>query len=170
MKDTKKLVFVALFIALQIVLTRFFSIQTPIVRIGFGFLPLAICAMMFGPWIGGIAAVIADIIGVVLFSSGAFFPGFTLTAFLTGAVYGLLLHNKPKNFIRIALAAVIVTMVINLGLDTLWVKMITGNAYLAILPTRVVKSLIMIPIQISLIQIMWRYVMSRINYIKTAAI
>lgn len=170
MKDTKKLVFVALFIALQIVLTRFFSIQTPIVRIGFGFLPLAICAMMFGPWIGGIAAVIADIIGVVLFSSGAFFPGFTLTAFLTGVAYGLFLHNKPKTFIRITLAVLVVTLGMNLGLDTLWIKMITGNAYLVLLPTRVIKSLVMIPVQISLIQIMWRYVMSRINYVKTAAI
>ena len=58
----------------------------------------------------------------------------------------------------------------NLGLDTLWIKMITGNAYLVLLPTRVIKSLVMIPVQISLIQIMWRYVMSRINYVKTAAI
>ncbi len=171
MKDTRKLVFLALFIALQIVLTRFLSIQTPIVRIGFSFLPLAISSMMFGPLLGGVAAAVADIIGMMLFpSGGAYFPGFTLTAFLTGAAYGLFLYNKPKTFIRITLAVVFVSLFINLGLDTLWIKMITGNAYLAILPTRVIKSLIMIPIQVSLIQIMWRYVVSRLNIMKTATI
>ena len=40
--DVKKLIQISLLIAIEVILTRFCSIQTPIVRIGFGFLPIAI--------------------------------------------------------------------------------------------------------------------------------
>ncbi|MDR1439835.1 MAG: folate family ECF transporter S component [Clostridiales bacterium] len=145
--STRKLIQLAFLIACEIVLTRFCSINTPIVRIGFGFLPVAVAGMLFGPlWAGG-AAALGDIIGVVLFPSGAFFPGYTLTAFLTGFVYGALLHNKG-GWRRTALAVGIVALCWNLGLDTLWLYMITGKGYLALFPTRIVKSVLMAPLQI----------------------
>ena len=37
---------------------------------------------------------------------------------------------------------------LQLGLDTLWLVMITGKGYLALLPTRAIKSLVMIPVQV----------------------
>jgi ECF transporter S component (folate family) len=154
MKDitVKKTVIMALFIALEIVLTRFVSIQTPIIRISFGFLPIAIVAMMFGPIYAGIGAAVGDIIGVALFPVGAYFPGFTLTAFLTGAVYGVFLYKRPKKTPSICIAAFIVTMILQLGLDTLWIRSLTGEAYLALLPARFIKSVIMTPVQIIFIR------------------
>ena len=51
--NTKRLVVLAFLIALEIILTRFCSIQTPIVRIGFGFLPVAMMGILYGPiWAG----------------------------------------------------------------------------------------------------------------------
>ena len=81
--DVKKLIQISLLIAIEVILTRFCSINTPIVRIGFGFLPIAIIAMMYGPLSAGISYAIGDILGMMLFPTGSFFPGFTLTAFLT---------------------------------------------------------------------------------------
>ncbi|AOT71490.1 folate family ECF transporter S component [Geosporobacter ferrireducens] len=165
MRNTRKLVFLALFIALEVVLTRFLSIQTPIVRIGFTFLPIALSSMMFGPWFGGIAAALADILGMMIFpAGGAYFPGFTLTAFLTGSIYGIFLYRKPKNLLRISMAVIVISVIINLGLDTLWLWMITGKAIMVLLPARVIKCLIMIPIQIPMIHVVWHYTLGRLNF------
>jgi ECF transporter S component (folate family) len=154
----KVIVFMGLFIAMEVVLARFLSIQTPIVRIGFTFLPVALSAMLYGPLYSGIAAALADIVGMFLFSSGgAYFPGFTLTAFLSGVIYGLFLHNKNRSFLRVAIPVVIISLGVNLGLDTLWLQMLTGKGFIAILPARIIKCLIMIPIQIIIIEAVWRY-------------
>lgn len=131
------------------------SIHTPIVRIGFGFLPLALTSILYGPWVGGITAAIADLIGFALFPTGTYFPGFTLTAFLTGFTYGLLFHNKPKSQKRVLLSVLIVCIFLNLGLDTLWLSILIGKGYVVLLPTRIIKTLIMIPVQFIIISLVW---------------
>ncbi|MBB6217318.1 ECF transporter S component (folate family) [Anaerosolibacter carboniphilus] len=165
MSNVRKMVFLSLFIALEVVLTRFLSVQTPIVRIGFTFLPIAISSMMFGPIFGGVAAALADIIGMMVFpSGGAYFPGFTLTAFLSGVIYGVVLYKKPKNLVRISISAIIVSIVINLGLDTVWLMILTGKGFIALLPARIIKCLVMIPIQIPMIHIVWNYTVGRLDF------
>ena len=159
--DVKKLIQISLLIAIEVILTRFCSIQTPIVRIGFGFLPIAIIGMMYGPLSAGIAYAIGDLLGMALFPSGSFFPGFTLTAFLTGVTYGLFLYNKPKTWPRIIGSVLIVCLVLNLGLDTYWLSILMGKGYLALLPMRIVKAAIMIPIQTLIIGIIWKKVVIR---------
>lgn len=167
-KNVRKMVLLSLLIAMQIVLTRFFSIHTPIVRIGFSFLPLAIASIMFGPLLGGIAAAVADIIGMMLFpTGGAYFPGFTISAFLTGAIYGILLYKKPKKIYRTSIAVIAIAVFVNIGLGSLWVTMLTGNAIVAILPARIIKSLIMIPIEIIMIQVVWDRVINHLKFFKT---
>lgn len=159
--DVKKLIQISLLIAIEVILTRFCSIQTPIVRIGFGFLPIAIIAMMYGPLSAGIAYAIGDLIGIVLFPTGAFFPGFTLTAFLTGVVYGVFLYNKPKTWFRIIGAVLTVCLVINLGLDTYWLSILMGKGYIALLPTRIIKAALMIPVQTLIIGVIWKKIIIR---------
>ena len=154
--DVKKLIQISLLIAIEVILTRFCSIQTPIVRIGFGFLPIAIIGMMYGPLSAGVAYAIGDLLGVALFPTGSFFPGFTITAFLTGIVYGVFLYNKPKTWPRIIGAVLTVCLVINLGLDTLWLSILMGKGYIALLPTRIMKAVLMIPVQTFIIVIIWK--------------
>jgi ECF transporter S component (folate family) len=132
------------------------SIETPIIRIGFGFLPNVIASIMFGPLLGGIAAATGDILGMLIFPKGAYFPGFTLTAFLGGVIYGLVLHNKKSSIKTSLLAVSIITIFINLGLNTLWLHIITGKAALAILIPRIIKSSIEFPVKISLIYSLWK--------------
>lgn len=152
---TTQLVVMALLVALEIILTRFLSIETPTLRIGFGFLPVAIMAILYGPWWTGAAGIAGDLIGMTLMPKAAFFPGFTLTAFLTGVFYGMFLHKKEISWLRVLAASTFVNVVCSLGLDTLWLSIMYGDAFLVLLPVRLVKAAIMIPLQTVLIYLLW---------------
>ncbi|MGH4120580.1 folate family ECF transporter S component [Clostridium sp.] len=151
MKTTRNFIFMGLLISMEIVLTRFFAIQTPIVRIGFGFIPIVLASVMFGPILGGITAAFSDILGMMLFPKGAYFPGFTLSAFLAGSIYGILLYKKTKTILRIIIAVSIVVIFVDLGLNTYWLSIITGKGVVALIVPRFIKSVIMLPIQSILI-------------------
>ncbi|MGV8984369.1 folate family ECF transporter S component [Clostridium sp.] len=158
MKTTRTFIFMGLMISMQIVLTRFFSIQTPIVRIGFGFIPVVLSSIMFGPVLGGITAAFSDIIGMALFPQGVYFPGFTLSAFLSGTIYGILLYKKPKTMLRIIIAVSFVIIFVDLGLNTYWLSIITGKGVIALFVPRFIKSIIMLPIQSILIYSLIKYI------------
>ena len=143
---THQLVTLAILVALDVIFTRFLSVNTPILRIGFGFLPVVVCAILYGPWKAGAAHAIGDVIGAVLFPSGAFFPGFTLSAFLGGVIYGLFFYQKRRTPLRVLAACAVIMLVLNLGLGSLWISMLYGKSYLALVSVRIVKELIAIPI------------------------
>lgn len=156
-KLIKRLTLSALFIALEIVLTRFLSIQTPYLRIGFYFLPVAISGIMLGPWTAGIIAVLADLIGFFMFfASGAFHPGFTLSAFLSGLIFGGVLYKKEVNTLNVTLASALVHLGVNLGLGTLWLSQILGKGYLALLLPRTMKEVILLVISVPVILVVWK--------------
>ena len=145
--DARSISVIGLLMGLEIILTRFIAIETPIVRIGFGFLPVAIIAMLYGPWIAGTAAAMTDFMGIMLFPKVAlYFPGFTLSAFLIGVIYGLVLYKKPKTLKRVIIAVLLTTLFVNLGLNTLWLKIILDKAVYVIFPARLVQNLILAPI------------------------
>lgn len=106
---TAVLVKAALLAAVSIILTRFFSYMVPlgglpVLRIGFGNLPLIISGMMFGPLVGAVVGIVSDIVGYLINPmGGAYFPGFTLTAALYGFMSGILfqqlkIHKQRINF------------------------------------------------------------------------
>jgi len=165
MRKTRVLVFMGLFIALEVILTRFFAIQTPIVRIGFGFLPIALSAIMFGPVVGGITAMLADIIGMMIAPKGMYFPGFTVSAFITGAVYGLFLYKKNNSVLRVFFAVLTITLIVDLGFNTVWLTMLTGNAASAIIVPRLIKCAIMLPVQVLMVHAAWRYIVGSIQHV-----
>lgn len=161
--NSKTLTQLALLIALQVILTRFLSIQTPIVRIGFGFLPLAVMGIMYGPKIAFVGGIISDILGFFMFPTGTYFPGFTLTTGLTALIFGIFLYNKTYSIKHVIIASVVVCLGLNLCLDTYWLSILLGKGYLALLPTRIVKSLVMIPIQVAVISIVWDKFLNKIR-------
>jgi ECF transporter S component (folate family) len=163
MSKTKTIVFVGLLVSMEVIFTRFLSFETPILRISFGFDPIAISAVLFGPVIGGLTAAIADILGMMIFPKGAYFPGFTLSAFLGGVIYGLFLHRKQVTILNTAISVLLVSLFIDLGLNTLWLSMITGKAAAAILIPRIYARAVMFPIQTVTIHLVWKYIGSRIG-------
>ncbi len=59
-------------------------------------MPVFIAAYLYGPIGGAVVGGIADFIGAILFPIGAYFPGFTLTCVITGAVYGLFFAQEAN--------------------------------------------------------------------------
>lgn len=147
------LVALSMLIALQVVLSRFLSIETPFVKIGTGFVPVMLAGSLFGPVGGLIVGGVSDLVGAILFPFGAYFPGFTLTAAFSGLVYGLMLTGKPP-LSKILVAYLITTVVVTLGFNTLFTAIlyIKGTdpwhiKYLASLSTRLTQAAIMLFIQ-----------------------
>ncbi len=159
MKKTRILVFMSLLVSMNVLLTHVIPvIMTGVVRVSFGFIPLSLSSMLFGPFIGGLGGALTDLIGMVIAPKGPYFPGFTLNAFLSGMIYGLFLYKKPKTIPRIILAVLCVSVFVNLGLNTYWLTILTGKGYLALLPTRIIQNGITSIIQIVMIPLAWRYV------------
>ena len=160
--NTKILTLTGLLIASEVVLSRFLSINAWNIRIGFGFLPIALAGMLLGPLYAGIAAAAADVLGAVLFPTGPFFPGFTLTAFLTGAVFGIFLFKKRSPF-RVLCAVLINQLVLSLLLNSLWISILYGSPFLPLLGTRAVQTAILIPVQLIVISVILRTPVSRFD-------
>ena len=144
------LVQVSLLVALEIVLSRFLSISAFNMKIGFGFVPILLCAMLYGPVWAGAAAAVADLLGALLFPIGPYFPGFTLTAALTGVVFGLFLYKREKLFPALAFAVGINCLVLSFGLNTVWIHILYGAPLLELFPVRALQCFVMIPIQLLL--------------------
>lgn len=96
-KNTKKIVIVAMLVAFDVIFSRLLAFNVLIAKVGLGFAATAVCAMLYGPVWAGVCAALADLVGVLLFPTGAYFPGFTVTAAMTGVIYGLFLYkSRPK--------------------------------------------------------------------------
>lgn len=149
----KKIILTAILLALTIVLSRFLSIKTPIMKLSFEFLPTMICATWLGWKWTVLMKVLADLIGATLFPSGAFFIGYTITTAVAGLLYGLLLYRPTPTrppyrqyVLRVALALIIVALVANLALNTVWASVTSGQAFWPLLVGRVYKNLITVPV------------------------
>lgn len=156
MSSTHRLVLMALLIAMNVVLSRFLSLAAWNVKIGFGFVPIVMAAMMFGPVYGGIVAALADFIGATLFPVGQFFFGFTATAAIGAVIYGLLLHKQPSTK-KIVFAVVAVELICSLGLNTFWISLMYGAPFWSLLPVRGVQSLAMGVVEIVMIKLLVSY-------------
>lgn len=148
---------VAALVAIEIVLTRFCSISAPFVKIGFGFVPIAICGMLFGPVWAGIAGGMADFIGAVAFPFvGAYFPGFTLCAALYGVVYGFFLHRKEVKWYHITMALVLNNLIISMFLSTYFIHMLYGAPYWSLMPVRILQNAILIAVEFVVLRVLQR--------------
>lgn len=159
MSKTKKIVLAGILLALLLVTSRFLSIKTPLLVISFSFIPIMMSAILLGPKYSTLIAALGDFIGAILFPFGTYFPGFTLSAAITGLIYGLILYKNPekeeisdgKFLIRIIVSSVIVLGGVSVFLTSLWLNLMYGKAYLAVVASRVTAQAIMLPIQVVVI-------------------
>ena len=155
--STKKLITLGVLVAMDVVLTRFLSLNAWNTRIGFGFVPMVVAAMMYGPLSSAVVAALADIIGAILFPTGPYFPGFTFSVFLMGIIFGVFLYKK-RSLWRIVVSVLITQFGISLFLTTYWIHMLYGAKYVPLLATRVVQSGIISAAQIIVIPILAKMV------------
>ena len=149
--STRTLTLTALLVAIEIVLSRFLSISAWNIKIGFAFVPVAIAALLLGPVWAGITAALADFLGAILFPVGPYFPGFTLTAFFMGAVYGIFFYRK-QSLTRVVLAVAVHQFVLSLLLNTLWISVLYGSPFGPLLLTRIPQSVLLAVVQVVVIE------------------
>lgn len=141
-------------VALNVVLGRF-SIQiTPEVRLSvLGFIPIAMAGMLMGPLYGALVGAAGDVLNYALFTHayGGYFPGYTLTALLSGVWYGLVLHGKKITWLRAAVAILPVLILGEMGLNSVWTYMLYSKTFWARLPLRLLTNVIECPIKILLL-------------------
>ena len=152
---SKKIILSAMLLAILLVLSRFLSIKSSLLVISFSFIPMMLAGIYLGPKYSTIIAGLGDLIGAILFPFGAYFPGFTLSAALMGLVYGLFLYKKPgeerkdlKFIIQLILSSIIVLGGIKILLESSFLNIIYGKAYVAVVLSRVVTQSIMLPVQV----------------------
>ncbi len=142
-----RLVVCGMLIALDVVLTRFGSVNLWDRRIGFSFVAVAAAAFLYGPLAGALVHGLSDFIGAILFPTGAYFPGYTLTAALIGLLYGLCFYRSTKWW-RIGLGVIGAQVACSILLNTLWISVTNHTPYIALLPGRLLQAGIMTPVQL----------------------
>ena len=170
MTKNKKIILSAMLLALLIVLSRFLSIETQFLVISFSFIPIMMSAIWLGAKYSMIIAALGDLIGAILFPFGAYFPGFTVSAALSGYIYGVFLYNKgekqlnSKIFIfKLIISSILVLGIVNIFINSLWLHILYGEAYLVIIGTRLVTQIIMLPIQIIVIYTLNKFLNPIVN-------
>ena len=160
---TKRISLIAVLIAMQIVLGRIAAINVgDYLKISFGFIPIAICGILTGPVWTMLMAAVCDVLGSLLFPTGAFYPGFTLVAAVGGLIYGLLLHGKSEHIVRCMLCTLTVALICNMILNTFFLCR-TGilpppgnDTFWPRLWTRAIKNLVQFPVNGMILYGVWK--------------
>ena len=144
-----KMAVTAMLIAVATILNRVGAITTPDLKIGFSFIPIMVCGMMFGPVWGGLCGGLADLLAAILMPIGIPHLGITFTAFLSGVIYGILgvVFSKLKNpfaFSAVAAALVVLEKLLcTLALNSLWISQLSGAPYLSQMAVRIPQAVIL---------------------------
>ena len=155
-KKLKTFITLALLIALQVILSRVLSIALWNVKIGFSFLPVALAGMLYGPFGGIVVGACSDFIGATLLPIGPYFPGYTVTAAVTGLLYGLF-FSKSTSPLQITLCVVVKQIISSLLLNTFWIALTSGTSFWALLPTRVFSAVVVGAAEIILLPLVAKY-------------
>lgn len=156
--SVQEVTWMALLIAMQMVLAKL-SVGSNTLKVGFSFIAIGLLGYYFGPVKAAMANVLADIISnVVMPSSGGFFLGFTFSALVAGAIYGYMLYNHKVTVWRSLVTVLLITVVVNTGLNTIWIHMMTNVPYSALLITRLPKEAFSLVYQTGLLYIVLKWI------------
>ena len=168
-KRTLKLVMCALLLSLAGVVSLVEIMPIQEMKITFTYVFIALCGYLYGPITGMAFGASADIIGYIVNPAGGMlFPGFTLTALISGFFYGLLLDRERLAGAKLPLWRIIAaktadTVICNIVLNTFCCSVLYGNTFMALLPARLTKNLIMLPFEIILLVLVIKFVETHIR-------
>lgn len=146
LKVVRNLAILAMFAAIAIIL-GFFSIDIgPYIRIGFSSVVNGMVACLFGPVTGGIFNATLDVFKYILKPVGTFFPPMTAVTVVSGLLYGFFYYKKEITLVRVFTAKFVVMLICNVILNTWCLSILYGDGFLVLLPGRVIKNVIMWPI------------------------
>ena len=150
--NVKTLVFMALFVALDLVVGRLLSIDLGPYRISFGSVVLILSGLWLGPVAGGICGFGADIIGCFM-KGYTVNPLITLAAVMWGVIPALMKglfssseKAKNKRIAWLSVSVVLTGALSSLVTTTAGLVLILGYNFYAIMPGRLVQFVIMMPL------------------------
>lgn len=159
LRRTRTIALTGVLLAAQIALASYGSLRlTDSLWVSLSHLALAPTAMLFGPVVAAVQAAASDILSFLIRPSGPYFPGFTLTALLSGVIYGVALYRTRCTLAHIVIARAAIVVLLNILLNTLFLAMLYGPSYFATMPARALKSLIQWPIDCVLLAVVLRLV------------
>lgn len=155
-KKPRNLAFAALMVAACVALSYLQSI--PIVnniKITWGFLARALCALVCGPVTALVFGFVEDTVSFLMHPTGGYNPFYIFTTMLGVFTYAIFLYRARVTVVRVVLAKLL-TNVQNVflgGLGTyLWYS---SKGYWAIVGASAVKNAIMLPIQVIMLLILF---------------
>ena len=154
LRNVRVLAFSGLVCAMAIVLESFpVYILGPSLKIYFSFVVVSLGCAYYGPVVGMIAGGIIDSVGFLLAGYGEpYFPGYLITAVLSGLIYGVLLYKRRPTLLRILIVRLIINYGSNVLLGSVWKAMLYGKGYLYYDTSGFIKNTTMLPLEVFL---MW---------------
>ena len=176
LKDTKMLVFAALIIALRVALKTLVKIPlAPNLDITPAFLANALGAMVYGPVVGGLAAIISDVLGVLLRGDTYFLP-YVLTEISGSVIFAMFFYRQKITPTRVILSRFCICLFVNIlmqtPIDILFQKVMYGKSTYVLTLPRIFKNLFMFPIESVVLTLFLRVMQPlttrmRLTYVKS---
>lgn len=162
-RNVRVLAFSGLVCAMAMVLeTMPIYLLGPSLKIYFSFLAVSLGCMCYGPLVGMMTGAVIDSVGFLISSYGEpYFPGFMITAMLSGLIYGVMLYRRKPTVWRIILTRIIINYGSNVLLGSVWKAMLYGKGYIYYAASGLVKNTIMLPIEVFL---MWVVLNAAVQY------
>lgn len=155
-KLTFKIVVLAMLVAMNVVLSRFVSINAWNLKIGFTFVTVFIAAYLYGPLYSALVGGLGDFVGALLFPIGPYFPGFTFSAVLSGLLFGFLLRRNTKP-VRVITCSLIHNLIIGLIINTYWIFVLYNKpSFWLVMSSRIVQSVVLIVVEVVTIELLGR--------------
>ena len=151
--ETRKLVMVALLIGLNIVFSRIISISAWNFKISLTFTTLLVAGYLYGPLWAALVGGVGDLIGSLLFPIGAYNPLFTVTAVVSGLIFGYF-HYDNTELRNTILACTINQFGVSLLLNSLFIAITYKTSYLALLSTRLIQCVVMLVLEFIIIKLL----------------
>lgn len=158
-KSVRILSLCAVFAALQVLSTSIFVQVSENLRIYFSFLFTALFSCLSGPVMALITGFASDIISFILFPSGAFFFGYTLSSMLGALIFALFLWDTKITWIKIICSRVLITVFVNIFLGSVWTTMMFSKGFLFYVTKSAIKNLALLPFEIVLLIIVFQMIL-----------
>lgn len=158
MKNVRMLTLAGIITAASIVLESFpiYLLGTSL-KIYFSFLVISLGCYVYGPAVGILVGFANDTLGFLISSFGEpYFPGYLITAMLSGLIYGTLLYRQRITVLRLVVVRLVINYGSNVLLGSVWKAMLYGKGYYYYFTTGLVKNTTMLPIEVLLMVLMFQ--------------
>lgn len=158
LKNVRMLTLAGIITAASIVLESFpiYLLGTSL-KIYFSFLVISLGCYVYGPAVGILVGFANDTLGFLVSSFGEpYFPGYLITAMLSGLIYGTLLYRQRITVLRLVVVRLIINYGSNVLLGSVWKAMLYGKGYYYYFTTGLIKNTTMLPIEVLLMVLIFQ--------------